>query len=89
MMALWARDIPIAKLLLQHNADVNVVLSDGITVLSIVALDDKYLPFAKELLKHKADVNHREENGNTPLKIATQNKAWGMVKLLKEAGAKQ
>jgi ankyrin repeat protein len=43
----------------------------------------------KSLLERKADINLKDANGDTALKLAEKNNYNEIIKLLKEAGAKE
>ena len=72
----------VAKLLLDHKANVNARVTDGDTPLYIAA-QNGHTEVVKLLLDHKADVNaSRHTDGATPLHIAAHNGHTEVVKLL-------
>ena len=79
-------DINIVKLLLKHDADVDVQDNDGQTVL-IIAIVQGHLDIAKLLLQHGANPNICDNRGRIPLLFESANGYLDMVKLLLQYGA--
>jgi len=61
-------DIKSLRVLLQHNADINVPNEDGLTPLH-AALEARKLKLAKELINAGADINKPDSWGVTPLHL--------------------
>jgi hypothetical protein len=72
----------VARLLLEHGADVNARDDLGDTPLHEAA--HGHVDVVRLLLEHGADVNARDKNGQTPLHEAA---SWGVVRLLPDHGA--
>lgn len=64
-----ADNLAVARVLLQHGADVDVTNSGGETALHAAALGGHFL-LAKALLHHGANANAANECGETPLELA-------------------
>lgn len=81
------------KLLLKTKINVNHINRLGWTaLLEAIILSDggkTHQEIIKELIKGGADVNLSDKDGVTPLQHAERKKYLEIVKLLKEAGAKQ
>ncbi len=80
----------ITRLFLRHGADVNAKDSQGYTVLAS-ALDAECLDTAYVLLEHiseMSDINARTQEGHTALMYAEKNGYTDIVRILKNAGAK-
>lgn len=86
-MACLFGDTPMARLLLDAGADVNVGNDCNWRPLHTAA-DGRNLDLAKLLLAHGADVNGEDETGSTPLQRAVYRNDAAMVRLLLEKGAK-
>jgi ankyrin repeat protein len=78
--------LAVAKVLLQHGADVQAVNGLGLTALHRAALANK-LETIPLLLEHGADVNAREVDGSTPMCYAALTASALTVQLLIAAGA--
>jgi len=81
-----ARQLEIARLLIEHGADVNARAANDFTPLHESAASGK-IDFAQLLLEHGADVNAQASDGKTPLDYARERGQHEMVELLsKSAG---
>jgi len=81
-----ARQLEIARTLIEHGADVNARASGDFTPLHEAAASGK-LDFAELLIEHGADVNAQTTDGKTPLDYAREHNQPEMVELLsKSAG---
>lgn len=78
----------IVQTLLAKGAEVNTRDKEGATPL-ISAVISNNIKTIQALLTKGTDVNAKMNNGWTALNIATQNKRSDIVKLLKDAGAKE
>lgn len=72
----------IAKLLIEHGADVNGKQSGGFVPLHNAAQNGQ-IEMLELLLAHGADVNAKSDDGKTPLAFALENKHDDAVKLLR------
>ncbi|OWF47267.1 uncharacterized protein LOC110454575 isoform X2 [Mizuhopecten yessoensis] len=79
-------DLQVADTLLHSGTDVNVLDSQGETVLHKAARK-WHVDVTLFLLKHNADVNTGDINGRTPLHVAAANNYTDMVSLLIRHGA--
>ncbi|MBI1730428.1 ankyrin repeat domain-containing protein [Candidatus Acetothermia bacterium] len=87
-LAAFFRRSNVVKLLLDRNAEVNLVSKNDIKVMplhSAVAGGD--FEVAKQIVEHEAEVNARQAGGFTPLMGAAQNGDLDLVKLLLLRGA--
>lgn len=80
-------NIPIAQLLFQYGARINIC-TDGNTPL-VWAIVSKQAALSKWLIEHGADINHPGDSGRTPLKIARQAGLQEIVSMLVARGAKE
>lgn len=91
LSAVGAGHAETVKALLAGGADVNLAhergLLKGITPLMVAASENAKI--VKILLEKGADVNAKAGPGVTALSLAQQNKQQEIVRLLKEAGAKE
>jgi len=76
----------IAKILIEHRADVNAKASSGLTPLHFAVKngDEKV---SQTLIEHRADVNSKTNKGRTPLHYAAWSGKDEIVKILIEKGA--
>lgn len=81
-----AKQLDLAKLLLDHKANVNVATDAGYTPLMIAAMDGQ-TELVKLLLARGADVKLKIPHGETALDLALEQKQDAVVALLKGAGA--
>ena len=96
----WFSNIPnicqslpdVARLLLEHGADVNAQISDGSgrTPLHAAIGSDPSdrAEVVRVLLEHGANVDVEDAKGRTPFQIASANGYDEIMKLLSEHGAK-
>ena len=78
----------VAKLLLQHGADVNQVFkSTGDSALTFATKTMSSIDLVEELLKSGAYINHVNDSNNTALYNACRNTQQDIVKLLLDRGA--
>ncbi|MFC1854950.1 ankyrin repeat domain-containing protein [Thermodesulfobacteriota bacterium] len=82
---------PIIKLLIANGADVNARPTNGETVLmrSARTAQSVRTDLVKLLIGHGADVNAKTKDGETALSIAKEKGHDEIIKLLKDAGAKE
>jgi uncharacterized protein len=79
-----ANQLEIARVLIEHGANVNARASNDFTPLHESAASGR-IEFAKLLLEHGADVNARDGDGKTPLDYARSHNHEEMVELLSES----
>jgi ankyrin repeat protein len=77
----------IARLLLEHGADMNSKTDIGITPLSLLSVQNGNLEVATVLLEHGADPNIRPGYGEGPLYVTLQKGHPGLVRLMLKHGA--
>ena len=99
MRAVFAGDIEVAKLLLNHGANPNTASSDGESMLQAAAglafihgyhaekTSDERVALVKLLLELGADVSHADHYGITPLMAAANRGDVPVLKALIDAGA--
>lgn len=80
--------INLAKVLIEHGADVNCRSAAGSTPLHEVAGKGQ-IEFAKLLLDNGADINAKDDKGKTPLAIALESKQAQMANFLRSRNATQ
>ena len=77
----------VAKLLIEHGANVNVQEKElGFTPL-IISVVRGHANVVKLLIEHGADVNAKDKYGHTPLAIAIASGRRDIVRILENAGA--
>jgi ankyrin repeat protein len=81
-----SKRIDIVRLLLQHNADIELPNEEGETPLYWAAAIGE-LDISQLLLESGADVHSRNKNGWTPLRVASHNGCLDLVRLLINSGA--
>ena len=84
--AVSSRQLEIARLLIEHGADVNARQQGGVTALHGTAAHGQ-IELAKLLLSHGADVNAKMEDGSTALDLAVKNNQTEMADLLRKHSA--
>ena len=70
------KSLEVARVLIEHAADVNAKDQFGHTVLHEAALDGEEM-WARLLVEHRADVNAKDEKGNTALTMAARRQRDG------------
>jgi ankyrin repeat protein len=80
-------NLEIAKLLLEHGAEVNALGQAKRTPLHHAAKAGS-LPVAEELLSHGANLEAMDESGDTPLFAAIRSEKWEVAKVFQGRGAK-
>ena len=83
--AVSSRQLEIARLLIEHGADVNARQQGGVTALHGTAAHGQ-IELAKLLLSHGADVNAKMDDGSTALDLAVKNNQTEMADLLRKHG---
>jgi hypothetical protein len=79
----------VARLLLEHGADVNAQISDGSGRTPLhVATQYHVVDVVRVLLEHGANVDAEDSQGRTPFQIASARGYDEIMKLLSEHGAK-
>jgi ankyrin repeat protein len=76
----------VARLLLEHGADVNARTNVGWTSLRVAASNGR-VEVARVLLEHGANVGAEDDEGRTPLHIAAEHKKVEVARVLLEHGA--
>ena len=76
-----ARELDIARILIEHGANVNARAANDLTPLHESAATGK-VEFVKLLLEHGADVNAKTTDGKTPLDYAREHNQHEMIELL-------
>ncbi|XP_064420069.1 85/88 kDa calcium-independent phospholipase A2 [Latimeria chalumnae] len=82
----WAKHAAIARMLIDHGANVNSVSKTGETPLHIMVKRERF-GCILVLLTHGADTNTQGENGNTPLHLAMKMDQIEVIKALIVFGA--
>jgi len=83
--AVSSRQLEIARLLIEHGAEVNARQQGGVTALHGTAAHGQ-IELAKLLLSHGADVNAKMDDGSTALDLAVKNNQTEMADLLRKHG---
>ena len=76
----------LARVLLQHGANVNKSRHDGWTPL-LLAAQKGFVEITKLLIKNRADINQVNSNRSTPINIAADSGHVAVVRVLLETGA--
>jgi len=84
--AVAASRLSVARLLLEHAADVSATQEGGFTPLHSAANNGQE-EMVRLLLAHGADVNSKDPEGVTPLQLALEREHSAVASLLKERGA--
>jgi ankyrin repeat protein len=74
------------KVLLAHNADINLVDELGHTPLNW-AIGGREEDVVRLLIEHGANVNHKDLKGRTPLQVALEKSEHEIAAILREHGA--
>ena len=88
-------DLKVARVLLEHHADLNAQTNDSLAPLHILSgryipispLEDDDATFAKLLLEGGANANLRAKDNSTPLHLACLNKRFEIIRALLDHGA--
>lgn len=80
------KNYEVAKLLIDHGADVNGRGEYGMTVLMNAAKEGN-LDIVKALVENGADINARDESGNTAFMVAASNNRLDIINYLHDQGA--
>lgn len=81
--------LDVARLLLEHGADVNARISDGSGRTPLhVAAESNRAEVVRVLLEHGANVSAEDSRGRTPFQDASAKGYDEIMKLLLEYGAK-
>jgi len=75
--------LEVARLLLEHSADVNARDDDGWTPLHFAAYND-HVDVAELLLRHGADAGARDNEGLTPLDVALRTEHAEVARVIEE-----
>lgn len=87
LVAIYLKNIVLARIFLQRRADINILNEDGYTAL-IAAAQEGHTDIVELILKRDVDVNQaRPTDGCTALIAATQAGHVKIVRLLLDAGA--
>jgi ankyrin repeat protein len=82
-----AREVAIARILIQHGADVNAKQAEaGFTPLHEAAANGD-MPFVTLLLDSGADINAKMSDGKTPLAFAIERNQKAVADFLRQRGA--
>lgn len=84
--ALAGRRSEVAKLLIEHGADIDNIAGGGWTPLHLASANGD-AEMVNVLLSRGANVNRKNDDGNTPLALAEEHKHDAIVELLKKHGA--
>jgi len=86
-----ARTMDVARLLIEHKADINAADNQGKTLLHhliISSNESANIDLIKLLIQKKADMEAKDRDGNTPLHAAISTGNLTVMKMLLESGAK-
>ncbi|KAJ8598511.1 hypothetical protein CTAYLR_001380 [Chrysophaeum taylorii] len=78
--------VEVARVLVEHGADVNKVGDDGSSPLHFASLNGR-VEVARVLVEHGADVNKVGDDGSSPLHFASWTGFFDVVRILVERGA--
>lgn len=81
------RNMDVIKLLLSHNAQTNILDSNGHTCLHTAAFHDDNEELIRLLIEHGADVNARVEGRETALSLAIKQGNNNVAEFLRQNGA--
>lgn len=87
ILAIKNKYLPIAKLLIENGANINMKMHNGRTIL-LLTIEANKPDLAKFLINNGADVNIEDHYGYTPLISAIANEQPDIAKQLIEKGAK-
>lgn len=90
-MAILSGDIKILNILVEHGANINILINKGANETPILkyflsGMDVK-IDILKEMIKHGANINESNIDGYTPLILASMGNDFESVKVLLENGA--
>ncbi|MWC27660.1 ankyrin repeat domain-containing protein [Paenibacillus sp. MMS18-CY102] len=80
------RSLDVIRLLLNHQAEVNIFDSNGHTALHTAAFHDDNIELIRMLIEHGADVHARLEDGETTLSLALQQGNHNVAAVLRQHG---
>ncbi len=84
--AIWYKQRDVARILLEHGADVQSQAGNGWTALHMAA-HHNYINLLNHLLDRGADINARNRNGQTPVDVAVSQRNAEAIELLVSKGA--
>ena len=85
--ASWHVQLRVARLLLEHGADVNARTKFGLTPLRLLSEKNGNLEVAQLLLEHGADLNSRSRSGCDSVYMAIERGYLDLLQLLFKHGA--
>ena len=87
MFAVVLKSIPMAKIILNHNADVNGITKESMETALFIAVYCQNYEFIDLLLKYGAKINQQNIKGFTALDYAIDNNDTKMINYLAQYGA--